>query len=631
MVIVLKHNIQEKEKKYIKDFLENKGFTIREIVGEEETILGAVGIVSIDVREVEILPGVSRVIPITKPYKLVSREFKKEDTIIPIGPIKIGGKRIVMIAGPCAVESREQILATAQTIKNSGAVILRGGAYKPRTSPYSFQGLEEKGLQYLKEAGEAAGMPVISEIVSTEQVDMMKEYVDMIQVGARNMQNFELLKRLGQIKKPVLLKRGFAATIQELLMAGEYLVAHGAEYIVFCERGIRTFETYTRNTLDISAIPIVKKLSHFPIVADPSHGTGIRDKVSPMALAAVAAGADGILVEVHLDPDNALSDGPQSLFPEQFEKLMRDIEAMAPVLGKEIARLPEKSASVSLNRKAIPAKNTGKIKVSFQGARGAFSEKAILSYFDEEVELVPCNEFIDVFNSVLEGKSHFGVIPLENSLSGSIHQNFDLLLQFPDIQIVGEKKIRIIHNLIALPGAQLSDIKRVYSHPQGLAQCAKYLEQFPAWEKVAYYDTAGSVTFIAEANKKENAAIASEEAAKAHQMNILKESIETNAQNYTRFAVITREETAKVENPQKASFVFSTLDKPGALFHVLRILTEKSINMKKLESRPIPGKPWEYMFYVDVEIPEKLPLFYECIETLKKETEEFRVLGMYRI
>jgi 3-deoxy-7-phosphoheptulonate synthase len=631
MVIVLNHGIHEKDKQKIRNFLEKKGFTIREIIGEEEIILGAVGVVSIDTREVELLPGVSRVIPITKPYKLASREFKKEDTIVPVGPVKIGGQRIVVIAGPCAVESREQILETAYKVKDSGAVILRGGAYKPRTSPYSFQGLEEKGLKYLKEAGSATGMPVISEIVSTEQVHMIKDYVDIIQVGARNMQNFELLKKLGPIGKPILIKRGFAATIQELLMAAEYLVAHGAEYVMYCERGIRTFETYTRNTLDISAIPVIKKLSHFPILVDPSHATGIREKVSPMALAAVAAGADGIVVEVHPEPEKALSDGPQSLYPEQFEKLMRDIEALAPVLGKEIARLPDKSLSITYRKKNKKISHKGKLTVAFQGERGAFSEKAVYSYFDEEVNLVPCAEFRDVFNSVLEGKSNVGIIPLENSLSGSIHQNFDLLLQFPDIKIIGEKKIRIIHNLIALPGAKLEDIHRVYSHPQGLAQCAHYLENFPGWEKIAYYDTAGSVAYIATTRNKENAAIASDEAARVYNMNILKESIETNAQNYTRFVVIAREETAHEDNPEKASIVFSTLDKPGALFHVLQVLTTNSINMKKLESRPIPGKPWEYMFYVDVEVPEDNSVFHKCMEKLKKETEDFRVLGMYRI
>ena len=244
-----------------------------------------------------------------------------------MGKVKIGGLRIAVIAGPCAIESREQILEVAGIVREAGAVMLRGGAYKPRTSPYSFQGMGEEGLKYMKEAGEKYGMPVVSEIVAPNHADLMKEYVDILQIGARNMQNFELLKKVGSLEKPVLLKRGLAATIEELLMAAEYLLAHGTEDVILCERGIRTFETYTRNTLDLSAIPVLKKLSHLPVIVDPSHATGIREKVPPMALAAVAAGADGLVVEVHPDPEKALSDGPQSLYPEQFEKLMRDIEA----------------------------------------------------------------------------------------------------------------------------------------------------------------------------------------------------------------------------------------------------------------------------------------------------------------
>ena len=239
------------------------------------------------------------------------------------------------------MESRAQTLEIAACVRESGAVLFRGGAWKPRTSPYAFQGLGEEALSYLKEAGEIQGMPVVTEIVSPEHVDLMRDYVDVLQIGARNMQNFELLKKVGSLGKPVLLKRGLAATIQDLLMSAEYLLAAGTDHVILCERGIRTFETSTRNTLDLSAIPVVKKLSHLPMIVDPSHGTGLRAKVSPMALAAVAAGADGITVEVHTDPDRALSDGPQTLYPEQFEKLMRDIEALAPVLGKELARLPE--------------------------------------------------------------------------------------------------------------------------------------------------------------------------------------------------------------------------------------------------------------------------------------------------
>ena len=476
MVVVLEHGIKEKDKQNLIAFLEQMGFRIREIQGEEETILGVVGLIPIDLRKVEMLPGVARVIPITKPYKLASREFKKEDTCIQVGPIKIGGSRIVVIAGPCAVESRRQILEIAQLVKDSGAVVLRGGAYKPRTSPYAFQGLGEEGLKYLKEAGEQTGLPTISEIVTPAHTDMFMDYIDILQIGARNMQNFELLKKVGALSKPVLLKRGPAATVQDLLMSAEYLLAHGTDHVILCERGIKTFETYTRYTLDISAIPVVKKLSHLPILVDPSHGTGIREKVLPMALAAVAAGADGLILEVHTDPDSALSDGPQSLYPEQFEKLLRDIEVLAGVLGKEVAKLPERLRdTISLTHPMI---HQGKqaLQVSFQGEKGAFSENALFRYFPEETESVPLPQFRDVFNSVLEGKTAYGIIPLENTLTGSIYQNYDLLLQFPDIQIVGEKKIRIIHNLIALPEAEITDIQRVYSHPQALSQCAQFLE-----------------------------------------------------------------------------------------------------------------------------------------------------------
>ncbi len=631
MIIILKNGINKKEKEAIYDFLQNKGCKIKEIIGEQDTILGAVGLVKFDIREAEMLPGVARVIPISKPYKLASREFKKEDTIVSVGNIKIGGPRVTVIAGPCAVESREQIIEIAHIVKESGAVILRGGAYKPRTSPYSFQGLKEEGLKYLKEAGEETGMPIISEIVSPVHADLFKDYVDIIQIGARNMQNFELLKTVGAIGKPVLLKRGPAATIEDLLMSAEYLLAHGSDNIILCERGIRTFETYTRNTLDLSAIPVVKKLSHLPIMVDPSHATGIRQKVLPMAMASIAAGADGISVEVHSNPEQALSDGPQSLYPEQFEKLMRDLEALTPVIEKELSRLP----IIEINNKEYstdPAMLSMKetIKVAFQGEKGAFSEKAIHQYFDAKTISIPCSTFRDVFKTVLDGSCYYGIVPLENSLAGSIHENFDLLLQFPDLEIVGEKKIRIIHNLITVPGTKIEDIKRVYSHPQGIAQCAKFLSKYPDWEKVAFYDTAGAVAFIADQGKKENSAIASEEAAKVFKMGILKESIETNAHNYTRFAIITRERKQKTENPDKASLVFLALDKPGSLFFVLKILADTGLNMKKLESRPIHGKPWEYMFYIDVEVPKDISIFYNAVEKLKDETEDLRILGVYK-
>jgi 3-deoxy-7-phosphoheptulonate synthase len=643
MVIVLERTIREQDKNHIREFLSARGYTIREIVGQEETILGAVGVSGIDLREVELLPGVARVIPITSPYKLASREFRKEDTVIsvrgPAGIVRIGGLRIIAIAGPCAVESREQTMECAARVRESGAVLFRGGAWKPRTSPYAFQGLGEQGLAYLKEAGEAYGMSVVSEIVSPEHADLMRDYVDVLQIGARNMQNFELLKRVGSMGKPVLLKRGLAATIQDLLMSAEYLLAAGTDDVILCERGIRTFETSTRNTLDLSAIPVVKKLSHLPIIVDPSHATGMRAKVSPMALAAVAAGADGITVEVHIDPEHALSDGPQSLYPEQFEKLMRDIEAMAPVLGKELARLPEPvghgaKAGRGGGAAGGPAAHADGAVVAYQGERGAYGEKAVSHWFAGEVKALPVPEFPSVFEAVLEGKAGFGIIPIENSLTGSIHQNYDLLLQFPDIRIVGEQKIRIEHNLIALPQAKMEDIRRVYSHPQGLAQCSRFLDEHPAWERVAFYDTAGAARFIAQKGNVENAAIASAEAAAVYDLSVIKQGLETNVQNYTRFFVIAREtDSPSQPGPRekgKASLCFSVADQPGALFRALQVLAGQGLNMKKLESRPILGKPWQYLFYVDVDLPSDPAVFRRCVEELKSVTEDLRVLGTYR-
>ena len=419
MVIVLSRSITETQKSSVRAFLENKGYKVKEIIGQEETIFGAVGLVGLDARAVELLPGVDRVIPITKPYKLASREFKNEDTIVEIGPVKIGGFRIAVIAGPCSVESREQILETAALIRESGAVMLRGGVFKPRTSPYDFQGLGFKGLEYLKEAGEKEGLPVVTEIVTTEHLSGMLDFVDMFQIGARNMQNFELLKKVGSTGRPVMLKRGLSATIQEWLMAAEYLLAHGTDNVVLCERGIRTFETYTRNTLDLSAIPVVKKLSHLPVIVDPSHATGLRGKVIPMGLAAAAAGADGVVVEVHPRPDEALSDGPQSLYPEQFEKLMRDLEALSPVLGKELEKLPRNWSLAKAKDSPAPEGKSGpeaggdreskragqkkeKISCGFQGERGAYSELAMLRFFDPQpANPVPKKTFDSVFNSSL--------------------------------------------------------------------------------------------------------------------------------------------------------------------------------------------------------------------------------------
>ena len=338
MVIIMGHDATSLQIEEIIDRLHNLGFNVHKSTGVDHTLLGLIGDVSkVDMRDLLILPGVADVHRISAPYKLVSREFQHEDSIIDIKGTKIGGEEIAIIAGPCSVESREQTMAVAEYVSKAGAKILRGGAFKPRTSPYAFQGMGEEGLKILRDAADKYSMLVITEVMDREQIPMVSEYTDIIQVGARNMQNFTFIRALGKSEKPVFLKRGIAATIEEWLMSAEYILSGGNRNVMLCERGIRTFETYTRNTLDISAVPIVHKLSHLPVFADPSHGTGLRDKVIPMARASVAAGADGIMVEVHNDPDHAKSDGAQSLYPDQFKDLMEQIRIIAKVIGRSIA------------------------------------------------------------------------------------------------------------------------------------------------------------------------------------------------------------------------------------------------------------------------------------------------------
>jgi 3-deoxy-7-phosphoheptulonate synthase len=317
------------------------GFDVHRSTGALKVVLGAVGGTrQFDTRLIEVLDGVQEVHRITEPYKLASRTFKPDNTVITIDDLRIGGDEVIVIAGPCSAENEEQVEASAAAVKRAGAKALRGGAFKPRSSPYSFQGLGEDGLRLLRAAADRHNLKLVSEVMDISQLEMMSRYVDVLQVGARNMQNFTLLRELGHSRTPVLLKRGISATIEEWLLSAEYILAGGNTNVILCERGIRTFESYTRNTLDISAIPVVKKLSHLPVFVDPSHGTGMRDKVASMARAAVAAGADGLLIEVHSDPDHALSDGAQSMFPSQFDRLMAELRIIAPAIGRSICLEP---------------------------------------------------------------------------------------------------------------------------------------------------------------------------------------------------------------------------------------------------------------------------------------------------
>jgi 3-deoxy-7-phosphoheptulonate synthase len=341
MVVVMQERATEEQIEKVVASLVEIGLDVHRSTGVSRTVLGAVGDDRrLDPRLIEILDGVSEVLRVTAPYKLASRAFRPEGTVVTMDDVRIGGDEVIVMAGPCSAETEEQVNVTAAAVKRAGAKMLRGGAFKPRSSPYSFQGLGEEGLRMLRSAASEHDLKLVSEVMDVSQIPVIEKYCDMFQVGARNMQNFTLLRELGRTRKPVLLKRGISATIEEWLLSAEYVLSGGNADVILCERGIRTFENYTRNTLDISAIPVVKKLSHLPIVVDPSHGTGRRDKVAPMARAAVAAGADGLIIEVHCDPDHALSDGAQSLLPAQFDRLMAELRIIAPAIGRSICLEP---------------------------------------------------------------------------------------------------------------------------------------------------------------------------------------------------------------------------------------------------------------------------------------------------
>ena len=335
MLIVMDSAATEEDVRRVVEAVEQRGLQAHAIPGAQRTAIGITGNRgTVESAAFENLPGVSEVIPVTAPYKLVSREAKREDTVVSVGGVEVGGTRVVVIAGPCAVESEKQALEIGREVRAAGAALYRGGAFKPRTSPYSFQGLGEPGLKILKKVREETGLPIVTEVLDTDTAELVAEYADCLQIGARNMQNFALLKKVGRIRKPVLLKRGMSATIEEFLLSAEYLLSEGNYEVILCERGVRTFANHTRNTLDLSAIPYVKRISHLPILVDPSHGTGKRLKVLPMSRAAVAVGSDGLLIEVHDHPEAALSDGPQALMPDMFAQLMKEVRLLAPVVGR---------------------------------------------------------------------------------------------------------------------------------------------------------------------------------------------------------------------------------------------------------------------------------------------------------
>lgn len=339
MIIVMREGATRAQIDHVFDKVRELGYKTHPIFGEQRTVIGAIGDErgKFRLKSLESVPGVESVIPILKPYKLVGSELKKDKTVVRVGKnVAFGSDQFVIIAGPCSVENREQIIATAEKVKKAGATVLRGGAFKPRTSPYSFQGLEEEGLELLAEAREKTGLPIVTEIITPQDIPLVARYADILQIGARNMQNYALLKQVGLLDKPVLLKRGLSATINEFLMSAEYVVSQGNPNVILCERGIRTFETATRNTLDLSAVPLIKQMSHLPVIVDPSHGTGVCSIVGAMTKASAACGADGAIIEVHIDPENALSDGEQSLTPDQFAELVKSLKPIIKAEGKRL-------------------------------------------------------------------------------------------------------------------------------------------------------------------------------------------------------------------------------------------------------------------------------------------------------
>jgi 3-deoxy-7-phosphoheptulonate synthase len=621
MLIILKKDHRVDDKHELVNFLTNEGARVVELDSVEEPCLGAVGGAVVDPLRLQLFACVARVVPLSKPYKLASREMHPADSIVNIGGAAFGGAKFAVIAGPCAVENKEQILRAAEAVKGSGAVVLRGGAFKPRTSPYAFQGLGEEGLKLLAEARELTGLPVVSEITSPVYLDLMAQYCDAVQIGARNMQNFELLMSVGKSNLPVILKRGMAATIEDLLMAAEYILAQGNPNVILCERGIRTFETMTRNTLDVSAVPIIKELTHLPIIIDPSHATGLRTKVMPLARAAVACGADGIMVEVHPKPDEALSDGPQSLYPEQFERLMREIQAMCPIVGRHL--------DMNLTATRLVEHAPDRRQVAYQGVPGAFSERAARHFFGDNAETLPCESFDEVFDAIESGAAAAAIVPLENSSGGSVHEVYDLLIQHPEIGIRGEVRLRISQNLIGHPEASLETVRHIYSHPQALSQCRRFLRAHPECKALPTLDTAGAVEFIKQRGDTTDAAVASYESAEIYGMKILAESIEDLSSNYTRFAVIRRGHDDQ-DQPNKVSLVYATTDRPGTLLSTLQDFADHGVNLSKLESRPILGNPLEHMFYVDLEVDPTSPLFAEVMAKLKTKTLLLLDLGHYR-
>lgn len=625
MIVLCTRLLEDPEKRDLAEELRSRGYSIH-FVDFDEKKTAVISERSFPVSGIFPSSLVERIIDLETSFQLAHRAFRPQGTVVRVGNVEIGGETVVVIAGPCAVESREQLFRTAEAVQRFGGHILRGGAFKPRTSPYSFQGLGIEGLEILAEARERFGLPVVTEATSPENAELVAAYADMIQIGARNMQNFELLKKVGTLRKPVLLKRGMSATVEDLLLAAEYILSLGNFQVVLCERGIRTIERLTRNTLDLTAIPLIKELSHLPVVVDPSHGTGLREKVIPMARAALACGADGVMVEVHPEPERALSDGPQSLRIEQFRKLMRDLEVISILVGRELRK--KDIVSEVFHEPRLVSSNSVELRVAFLGEQGSFSSQVARRSFGEYAELLPCQNFREIFERVSHGTATHGILPIENTITGSIHHNFDLLLEFPEVFIVGERFIRVSQHLGLYPGTKREELQVLFAHPQGLAQCGKFLEGLKNVRVMNVGSTEEAARRAAEFGQG-GGCISSEEAIAKYGLERVEEDIEDNPRNFTRFIVISKYFEPLPEH-DKVSCVFALRNYPGALYEALGVFARRGVNLLKLESRPFVGKPWEYLFYVDWEGNLVEGKYQELVEELRTKSTFLRVLGSYK-
>jgi 3-deoxy-7-phosphoheptulonate synthase len=617
MIVVLSQTATAAEIDQISRRIKRLGCDVQHIDGEERSVLAVVGTPQFSTSELSQMSGVAQVMRIGRPYKLASREVRRERSCVKIGSSSlVGGEQVVVMAGPGLIENAVTLSETATHCIDCGVMVLRVDAFATRDSPYAFAGLGSDAFEHLMDLRENTALSIVSEAASVQQVEALTPIVDGLRIDGRQMNNEALLRAAAGSGLPIILERAPSATVDEWLYAAELLLATGAEdRVILCERGIRSFEPSTPDTLDLSSIVVVNERSHLPILVDPSLGTGTREYVAPMARAAVAAGADGVIVQVHPRPQLARSGGARSLYFDQLRALVRELQTIAPVVGRRL--------DLTTTRPLTVARRDHAADVAYQGEPGAFSEQAARQVFEGSYTLLPCQSFRKTFEAVVTGQTRYGIVPVENTLGGSIPENFDLLREF-DVAIVGETRLRVVHNLIANRGVTLDAIRKIYAHPQAAAQCDKLIRQHPEWTVYQVYDTAGSVKMIRDEGVLDGAGIARADVADALNMEIVASGIESHPQNFTRFLVFAKPGRFGT-GCNKASLVYVTHDRPGALMQTLKVFAQHGMNLTRLESRPVPGSPWIYRFYVDVEGEAT----QQMLEELLPHVVELKVLGEY--